>query len=54
MEAGDILLIPAGIPHEVRTHNDGSFSAFKGSVSGERSVTELGDGKGSLEDLASK
>ncbi|MEQ9366092.1 MAG: AraC family ligand binding domain-containing protein [Leptospirales bacterium] len=51
IEAGDILLIPAGVPHEVRSHNDSSFSAFKGSVSGERSVTEHGDGKGSKEDL---
>lgn len=52
IEAGDILLIPGGIPHEVRSHNGGEFTAFKGSVSGERSVTELGDGRGSLEDLA--
>jgi mannose-6-phosphate isomerase-like protein (cupin superfamily) len=54
IEAGDILLIPAGIPHEVRSHNGGEFSAFKGSPSGERSVTEHADGKGSVEDLASK
>ena len=53
IEAGDILLIPAGVPHEVRTHNDGSFSAFKGSINGQRSVTEHGEGKGSVEDLAS-
>ncbi len=52
IEAGDILVIPGGLPHEVRSHNGESFSAFKGSASGERSVTELGDGKGSLEDLA--
>lgn len=51
IEAGDILFIPAGVPHEVRSHNGSSFTAFKGSLSGERSVTELGDGKGSLEDL---
>jgi mannose-6-phosphate isomerase-like protein (cupin superfamily) len=54
IEAGDILLIPAGVPHEVRTHNAGSFSAFKGSVTGERKVTEHGDGRGSVEDLAAR
>ncbi len=52
IEAGDILVIPGGIPHEVRSHNGQAFSAYKGSMSGQRSVTELGDGKGSLEDLA--
>ncbi|KAB8038758.1 cupin domain-containing protein [Silvanigrella paludirubra] len=51
MEAGDILVIPAGIPHEVIIHNSKLFTAFKGSRSGERKVTELGDGKGSVEDL---
>lgn len=51
VEAGDILIIPGGLAHEVRTHNAGAFCAFKGSVSGERSVTELGDGKGSVESL---
>lgn len=54
MEAGDILLIPAGIAHEVRVHNANSFTAYKGSRSGVRSVTEHGDGKGSVEDLASR
>ena len=49
IEAGDILLIPAGVAHEVITHNDRPFSAYKGSTSGERSVSELGDGKGSVE-----
>ena len=52
IEAGDILFIPAGTPHEVRTHNGNPFTAYKGSLSGERSVTELGDGRGSVEDLA--
>lgn len=51
LEAGDILLIPGGIPHAVQTHNDKPFTAFKGSLSGVRSVTELGDGWGSIEDL---
>jgi quercetin dioxygenase-like cupin family protein len=51
LEAGDILLIPGGIPHAVQTHNDKPFTAYKGSLSGVRSVTELGDGRGSLEDL---
>ncbi len=52
MEAGDILFIPAGVQHEVKTHNANEFSAYKGSANGERSVTEHGDGKGSIEDLA--
>ena len=51
MESGDILVIPAGIPHEVIVHNSKPFTAFKGSRSGESKVTELGDGKGSVEDL---
>jgi len=54
IEAGDILLIPGGIPHAVQTHNDKPFTAFKGSGSGERSVSEHGDGKGSVEDLQKK
>jgi len=52
IEAGDILLIPGGVAHEVITHNGSSFSAYKGSLSGERKVTEHADGKGSVEDLA--
>lgn len=52
IEAGDILIIPGGTPHEVRSHNGNPFSAFKGSVSGERQVSEHGDGRGSVEDLA--
>ncbi|MCB1315957.1 MAG: cupin domain-containing protein [Leptospiraceae bacterium] len=52
IEAGDILIIPGGTAHEVRSHNGNSFSAFKGSPGGKRSVTELGDGKGSVEWLA--
>lgn len=52
IEAGDILLIPAGIAHEVIGHNGNTFTAFKGSVSGTRKVTEHGDGGGSVEDLA--
>jgi len=51
IEAGDILLIPAGIPHEVRSHNPHTFTAFKGSRDGERSVTEHGDATGSVEQL---
>ncbi|MCG8556387.1 MAG: cupin domain-containing protein [Proteobacteria bacterium] len=52
IEAGDILLIPGGVAHEVITHNSRPFSAYKGSLSGERHVTEHGDGRGSVEDLA--
>ncbi|KAB8030986.1 cupin domain-containing protein [Fluviispira multicolorata] len=51
IEAGDIVIIPAGIPHEAITHNSKPFTAFKGSRSGVRSVTEYGDAKGSIEDL---
>ena len=51
IEAGDILLIPGGVAHEVRSHNGQSFSAFKGSLSGERKVTEHGDAAGSIESL---
>jgi mannose-6-phosphate isomerase-like protein (cupin superfamily) len=52
VEAGDILLIPGGVPHEVKVHNEQPFTAYKGSRSGERHVTEHGDGKGSDEDRA--
>ena len=54
IEGGDILIIPAGVAHEVITHNSREFSAYKGSRSGERKVTELADGSGSVEDLAAK
>ncbi|MCA9713160.1 MAG: cupin domain-containing protein [Myxococcales bacterium] len=54
IEAGDILIIPAGVAHEVITHNSRTFSAYKGSRSGVRSVTEHGDGHGSVEELAAK
>jgi cupin superfamily acireductone dioxygenase involved in methionine salvage len=54
IEAGDILLIPGGVAHEVITHNGRTFSAYKGSLSGERHVTEHGDGSGSVEDIAKK
>jgi mannose-6-phosphate isomerase-like protein (cupin superfamily) len=54
IEAGDILLIPGGVAHEVITHNGNTFTAFKGSVSGERKVTEHADGSGSIEDLAQR
>lgn len=54
IEAGDILIIPPGVAHEVKTHNARTFTAYKGSRSGERHVTEHGDGKGSVEDLASR
>ena len=52
LEAGDILIIPSGVQHEVRSHNGRTFSAYKGSRSGARHVTEHGDGRGSVEDLA--
>ena len=54
VEGGDILVIPAGVAHEVITHNSRTFSAYKGSRSGVRSVTEHGDGHGSVEDLAGR
>ena len=54
LEAGDILIIPAGVAHEVKTHNPRTFSAYKGSRSGARSVTEHGDGVGSVEELAQR
>ena len=54
IEGGDILIIPGGVAHEVRVHNANSFSAFKGSRSGHRTVTEHGDGRGSIEDLAKR
>ena len=54
IEGGDILIIPSGVAHMVKVHNDQPFSAYKGSRSGERSVTEHGDGRGSVEDLAEK
>ena len=50
IEPGDILLIPGGIVHTVITHNDKPFTGFKGSTSGQRSVTEHGDGKGRTPD----
>ena len=52
IEGGDILIVPGGKAHEVVSHNGRSFSAYKGSLSGERKVTELGDGRGSVEDVA--
>jgi len=51
IEAGDILLIPGGMAHEVISHNSRPFSAYKGSLSGHRHVTEHGDGAGSVEQL---
>jgi mannose-6-phosphate isomerase-like protein (cupin superfamily) len=54
IEAGDILLIPGGLPHEVISHNGRPFSAYKGSLSGQRKVSEHGDAKGSIEELARK
>jgi mannose-6-phosphate isomerase-like protein (cupin superfamily) len=54
IEAGDILLIPGGVAHEVICHNGRTFSAYKGSLSGERKVTEHADGSGSVEDLAQR
>jgi mannose-6-phosphate isomerase-like protein (cupin superfamily) len=52
IEGGDILLIPGGMGHEVISHNGRPFSAYKGSLSGERKVTEQADARGSVEDLA--
>ena len=52
IEGGDILIIPGGVAHEVKVHNARTFSAYKGSRSGIRQVTEHGDGKGSVEQLA--
>ena len=52
IEAGDILLIPGGIAHEVINHSARPFSAYKGSLTGDRKVTELGDARGSVEDIA--
>jgi cupin superfamily acireductone dioxygenase involved in methionine salvage len=52
IEAGDILLIPGGMPHEVISHNSRSFSAYKGSLSGQRHVTEHRDATGSVEQMA--
>ena len=52
IEAGDILLIPGGMAHEVMSHNSRQFSAYKGSLSGQRRVTEHGDGTGSVEHVA--
>lgn len=54
VEGGDILLIPGGLAHEVISHNSKPFSAYKGSLSGERKVTEIGDGSGSVEDISRK
>jgi hypothetical protein len=48
------LLIPGGLPHEVISHNGRPFSAYKGSLSGERKVTEHGDAKGSVESLSKR
>lgn len=54
VEEGDILLIPGGLAHEVISHNAHPFSAYKGSVSGERKVTEHARAQGSVEELARK
>jgi len=51
IEAGDILLIPGGVAHEVITHNGAAFSAYRLDQR-ERKVTEHADAKGSMEDLA--
>lgn len=45
VEAGDIILIPAGTIHEVISHNGQPFTAYKGSTTGIRSVTEHGEPK---------
>ncbi|MBI3358333.1 MAG: cupin domain-containing protein [Nitrospirae bacterium] len=51
VEGGDILLIPGGLAHEVINHNGRPFSAYKGSQSGRRIVSEEGDGRSSVEDI---
>jgi len=51
VEGGDILFIPGGVPHEVISHNAAPFTAYKGSISGQRRVTEHGDGQGGVEQL---
>lgn len=51
IEAGDILVIPGGLPHEVISHNARPFSAYKGSSSGVRRVTEHADAQGSHEKI---
>jgi cupin superfamily acireductone dioxygenase involved in methionine salvage len=53
IEAGDIIIIPAHLQHTVILHNSKPFIAFKGNKEGKRKVTELGDGKGSVEHLES-
>jgi uncharacterized protein YjlB len=52
IEEGDILLIPGGLAHEVISHNSRPFFAYKGSLTGQRKVAELGDGTGLVERLA--
>jgi mannose-6-phosphate isomerase-like protein (cupin superfamily) len=54
IEGGDILLIPGGMAHEVISHNARPFSAFKGSLTGERKVTEHAAGRGSKEEVSRK
>jgi mannose-6-phosphate isomerase-like protein (cupin superfamily) len=54
VEGGDILLIPGGLAHEVISHNGRPFSAYKGSASGQRKVTEHAHAKGSAESLGRK
>jgi mannose-6-phosphate isomerase-like protein (cupin superfamily) len=54
VEAGDILLIPGRLAHEVISHNARPFSAYKGSLSGERKVQEHAESKGSVEEIARK
>jgi mannose-6-phosphate isomerase-like protein (cupin superfamily) len=54
VEGGDILLIPGGLAHEVISHNGRPFSAFKGSASGQRKVTEHAHAKGSAESVGRK
>lgn len=53
LEPGDILIIPAGTIHSLKSHNGNPFTAFKGNTAGERKVTEHGDGVGSVEYLES-
>jgi mannose-6-phosphate isomerase-like protein (cupin superfamily) len=53
LEPGDILIIPAGTIHSLKSHNGNPFTAFKGNNAGKRMVTEHGDGVGSVEYLES-
>ena len=54
IEAGDILMIPAGVAPKLEFITRVSFPLLKGLVAGIRRVTEHADGSGSVEDLAGR